>query len=94
MILSFVAPSRKTVILLSCKYDIPEETTQQLLEDYVKTTSLITTLFTTKEEKPKVVFKEFIDKLCSQHNIPKDKIASILFDYELYESIQGFSLRE
>lgn len=84
--------NREVFVLLSYKYTIPVETVQPLLNDYteqcpeyeekmifkiIEGMKMNETNFTSNH-------KEVLDKLSTQYNIPKEKLASMIIDYRLF----------
>ncbi len=59
-------------VLLSNKHSISEETIRLLINEY------------TKQYKTNSNAKTILDKLCTTHNLTKEKLASIIFDYRLF----------
>lgn len=84
MLSSFeMSKNKEVVVLLSCKYDIQEEIILSTLKDYAKESSSIISFLSSELGEPSTDFKEFINKLSVQHNIPKEKLASLLIDYKI-----------
>ena len=77
------SPEREFAILLSCKYKIPKETTQALLKDYIKKIHFFINLLSSVRGEAPSDLNEFIDKLSVRHNVPKEKLASMIIDYKI-----------
>lgn len=73
----------ESIVLLSYKYSISEETIQQLIKDYDNNRDRTDKMNSIKEEAMDD-YKIVLDKLSTQYNIPKKKLGSIIIDYRMF----------
>jgi hypothetical protein len=78
---------REIIALLCYKYSIQEETVSKLLKDYKQSAiESAGSSFANVLEGKTITneYKEALDKLSKQHDISKEKLASIIIDYTMF----------